>query len=231
MMMASDNTRAAARSQWFQLLALAFSHPDPALHKHLCDGGFNAALSQAGDAGLGLQLQLPEVPADFGEFEAAFIRLFQVGRKGRPQVALNAADYEELLGGESRPEFLLRHSGWYRHFGLRTDEDANELPDHLVCQLEFMCWLQHLEAVNEQAGRYRLAQGDFLERHLLPFAEVLLTTMAAARPEPMQALYLALLSTLVEGLDGLARQCITESPDAANGSVAAEPVNIVNLWG
>ncbi len=63
---------------------------------------------------------------------------------------------------------------FYRAFGLDLNEEAREVPDHIVNELEFMHFLAHLAVA---AGRGRLggsvdrrqyvhAQKDFLERHL-----------------------------------------------------------------
>ena len=106
----------------------------------------------------------------------------------------NAANYKELLGSGSHPEFLLEYNGWNSLFALKTNEDdhANELPDHIVCQFEFLAWLAHLEADcadrPELQQGYQAAQRDFCQRHLLPLLElplelVLEVTRRIAIPE------------------------------------------------
>lgn len=58
---------------------------------------------------------------------------------------------------------------FYAFFGLARAEDA-EMPDHLSVELEFMHYLTHLEAVTEgtpeELQSLRLAQRDFVQRHL-----------------------------------------------------------------
>ena len=116
------------------------------------------------------------VPAGitFSDFEADYITLFAVGDGGRPQAPLAAGDYPALLDGKTRPELLLDHVNWYKHFGLSPRDHADLLPDHVVCQLEFLSWLMHLEqtAADTTLGDgYRRAQADFSERHLRPLMQ------------------------------------------------------------
>lgn len=58
---------------------------------------------------------------------------------------------------------------FYSFFGLEREEGA-EMPDHLSVELEFMHFLTHLESQAaddpESLASLRLAQHDFIERHL-----------------------------------------------------------------
>ncbi len=150
----------------------------------------------------------------------------------RPIVSLNSADYDELLSGNDRPTFLLRYSQWYRHFGLRIAEDDNLLPDHLVCQLEFLAWLAQLEYRTEagpelQRG-YRKAQQDFIERELLPLLPLLQRALGHEAQASETANYFLWLSGVVElmAVETLALLC-EQAPPAPH----AETIEAVNLWG
>ena len=65
---------------------------------------------------------------------------------------------------------MLELKGFYSNFGLQVDSKGNELEDTLTAELDFMQFLAlkqaqaHLEGMSADA--YKLAQKDFLERHL-----------------------------------------------------------------
>ena len=89
----------------------------------------------------------------------------------------------QLLDGRPRPEVLLDHVRFYRHFGLkvRGHGEDNELPDHLCCQLEAMAWLGELEARARRehgpGGGIERAQADFLDKLLIPFLDRFVPTL------------------------------------------------------
>ena len=229
---------AKSRAQLFQMLSLGFLHPVKEFYRLIENGSYPLAVARAAQAALGMDTIMGHAQTDYQEFEANYIRLFQVGKGGRPIIYLNAGDYEELLGSGSRPEFLLEYSAWYRHFGLKTNEadQANELPDHLTCQLEFLTWLVHLEYSSadkpELQTGYQSAQRDFCQRHLCPMLDLLVTAMQRENqrnPVPSflfklvlvsQAAASTLLEKLVETLGEEALQ--TDNPDQ---------IASVNLWG
>ena len=219
---------ATHRSRLLQLLALAFAHPVPELHGLMKRGEFQQALSLAA-AGSGISITAPALlEEDFIAFEAAYIDLFEVGDRGRPRLHLHAADYPALLEGNSRPEFLLEHSQWYRHFGLKTAEDSGvEMADHILCQLELLAWLTHLEAqASDQTQRtaYRQAQADFCERHLAPLTRAIAAAMHAAP---------AFWQTVVKASCAVVETSIAQAPgSSAPGarSRSDENIDAVNLW-
>ncbi len=161
-----DELAAAARSSLYHCLATAFSFPTPELSEAFTSGGFLDDLLAAAPT-----LPFP-LPADDGlradpalaheELQQEYIRLFEVG-PGRPPCPL----YEGIhrSGRMKIMEELVR---FYEHFGLRAE--AGDLPDHLCAELEFMHYLAFKEAAALHAGAdslpYRLAQRDFLRRHL-----------------------------------------------------------------
>jgi DMSO reductase family type II enzyme chaperone len=94
--------------------------------------------------------------------EGQYIRIFDVG-PGRPPCPLYEGSHRR--GRQEILEDLVR---FYEHFGLRHQE--GDLPDHLCAELEFMHYLSFKQAAALHAGTdsepYRLAQRDFLSRHL-----------------------------------------------------------------
>ncbi len=184
----NDASSTLARARFFQLAALGFAHPRAEWHAELQSGELGRLLQASAEAGFSESLPLIRSNTSFAQQEAAYIDLFQVGRRGRPRVHLNAGEYGELCGEHSRPELLLRYASWYRHFGLAAalEGEHTELPDHLVCQLEFLCWLCQLEAGSTDSGcidGYRQAQADFIEQQLLPLMSLLTAALAQQAPE------------------------------------------------
>lgn len=232
--MTSHKQKAHARSQLLQLLALGFIHPVPEFHAVLTNGSFALALVQAAHDGLGIDCSLSETSSDFAEFEASYIDQFQIGKHGTPRVHLNAGDYEELAIDHSRPEFLLLYTAWYKHFGLtiRDDAMANELPDHITCQLELLTWLTHLEATtkdDQSRSGYRRAQRDFCQRHLAPF----LTLLVTAQQQQGSNFFRQLSSLTLQTIESLLAELGTATTDAPEDSDTSPDNNIaaVNLWG
>lgn len=231
---------ANARSQLFQLLALGFTHPVAAFHRVLADGSYAQALvTAAAKAQCSGNFSHTETHG-FDDFEADYIHQFQIGRGGKPCMALTAGDHKAIAQEQGRPEFLLEYSGWYRHFGLRINEDeaANELPDHLVCQLEFMAWLAHLEDSSqgkpESLLGYQRAQRDFLQRHLQPYLEVVVTELQhlAGRPRS-NPFYLSLAARTLEASDIMLEELNASlaAADLADTDKGPDAIAAVNLWG
>ena len=231
---------AESRSQLFQLLALGFTHPVEAFHRVLADDSYRQALVSAASAS-----QCPinfshRETVDFADLESDFILLFQMGRRGKPLVSLNAADHADIARERGRPEILLEYSGWYRHFGLRANQEGetNELPDHLVCQLEFLAWLAHLESGAEDGSElqrgYQRAQRDFLQRHLQSFLESLVTSFQqrafGAGHEPFYRSLAALLLELTDSMLEQFDRALTETDKSETGG-DSEQIAAVNLWG
>jgi DMSO reductase family type II enzyme chaperone len=235
---------AGARSRLFQMIALGFAHPVPELHSVLADGSYTKTLSSITAEAVACGALLPFTQCSFADFEADYIHLFQMGRGGKPIIALTAGDHKELNKEQGRPEFLLQYTAWYKHFGLKMnqDEGANELPDHLVCQLEFMSWLSHLEDAAQEdfalQHGYRCAQRDFLQRHLQPFLELLATELQRAADRPhSNPLHLALAVLALEVTDTLLQQfdalldTVINSSSQTTTSGDPDQITAVNLWG
>lgn len=74
---------------------------------------------------------------------------------------------------------------FYEFFGLKRAEHA-EMPDHISVELEFMHFLTHLESqvaeMPEQLQSLRLAQHDFLARHLVRLTEAVAAALNSSNP-------------------------------------------------
>ncbi len=227
---------AAARSQLYQLLALGFVHPVVEFHHTLVDGSYSSALKQVATAAHNIDGTIGKSQKQFIDYEADYIHIFQVGKRGQPVVHLNAGDYKELLDSGSRPEFLLEYSGWYRHFGLKTSEEdqANELPDHIVCQIEFLAWLSHLELTatdNLELQRgYQCAQRDFCERHLQPFLELLIIAMKKDKTAD-HSFFLKLANISLNAVTAMQDQFNKNLGDSVGQLDNPDRIASVNLWG
>jgi DMSO reductase family type II enzyme chaperone len=214
---------AESRSQLFQLLALGFTHPVEAFHRVLVDDSYRQALvSAASVSRCPINFSHRETD-DFAEFESDFILLFQMGRRGKPLVSLNAADHADIARERGRPEVLLEYSGWYRHFGLRANQEA---------------WLAHLEAgagdEPEMQQGYQRAQRDFLKRHLQAFLESLVTSFQQrAAGAGHQPFYCSLAALSLELTDSMLEQFDTTLAETDRSETGGDSQQIaaVNLWG
>jgi putative dimethyl sulfoxide reductase chaperone len=220
---------ASARSRFFQLLALGFSHPVVEFHSLLASGDFLQSLEEAADSGFSIHGEPAMSDGSFVEFEAAYIDLFQIGHRGKPRVHLRASEYEQIARDDSHPQILLQYSSWYKHFGLQTSEGdfGSELPDNIICQLEFMAWLAHLEAGASSKPDilegYQRAQRDFCDRHLLPVLNLLVVSLQQIDAH----FYLGLATLTAQAVEQLVAEFTTNLNDTPRQS---DRSSAVNLW-
>lgn len=108
-------------------------------------------LEALGDAGSGDDLAVE------------YTRLFDLGTSGPPCPLYGG------LYGDARMKTMEEAIRFYNYFGLSRIEERGELPDHLTTELEFLHYLAFREAQTladgGDAGPYRRAQRDFIERH------------------------------------------------------------------
>lgn len=179
---------AATRSAMYALFAFLFSYPDAdwvaairagevaarvqALHHALGNDTVHtaideAALSNAGQADEDLAIE--------------YTRLFDTG-----PIAL----YGGLQHG-TRMQVMEEVLRFYEHFGLGPNRQLNDLPDHLVAELEFMHYLCHQEslclAADQDAGHWQRGQRDFLQRQLGRWAPQLHPQAAEQNAHPFFA--------------------------------------------
>ena len=236
--MAAPKERARHRSCLLILLSHGYSHPNEAFHQHLLDGTYQAAVSQAHERIFGQIFSLPEVTSSLVDYEALYIELFHIGKNGTPMVGLHAGDYSDLLDGQPRPESMLDYNRWYRHFGLKVSQNdpSLDLPDHLVCQLQFLAWLSHLEAEvapgsNSVVG-YQHAQRDFIQRHAEPFVTRVADGLTKARPRSSHEPLFAALGAVTHALISHTSQELASTLDTS-GVPLSEPdaaIPAVEVW-
>ncbi len=124
------------------------------------------------------------------ELSIEYTRIFDVGGANGPPCALNSG----AAKGDTRMGLLEELVRFYNYFGLTAaGTEANELPDHLTVQFEFMYYLiqQELEhhAANESADDFIRAQRDFINRHPYSWVSVLNSSL---KTHKAPAYYLAL---------------------------------------
>lgn len=201
--MADTSERAQACAAIYRLAAVAFGHPIPEFQQALKEGRFHADFSDAWFKVTGRPWPRPPASADLAALEAGYIDAFMHGRQGKPRVPLLGGDYEALLAGQKRSNFMLNVRAFYRHFGLQAataDEGRTEEPDHLTDMLEFMAVLCHLEARalarHADPSSSRRAQRDFLQRYLVPLLEAIRAGIAAERDLALDATLVRLIEDL-----------------------------------
>ncbi len=208
-----EEVAAGARSSLYGMLATTMSFPAAGLAAALRDGEWAAA---AGEIVSRLPFDLETgalgLPASPEDLEQEYIRLFEVGPGG---------PFCPLYEGSHRPgrmkimEELVR---FYEHFGLQ--HAPGDQPDHLCAELEFMHYLCFKEAAvtsRRETGGLRLAQRDFLSRHLCAWLPRVEKRLEGAKPAP--ALYGSLVAlTLAACRRDLAwlKEC-REKPDPEIG--------------
>lgn len=162
---------ALARAQLYAQLSLLLASPRDAVAEgwgspaeavaQLALAVEGLPFSLVGASGPRPQAALEDVPAllaaDIARSHAA---LFEVGDRG-PPLALR----EELAPG-ANPAAKEEVARFYEHFGYELGEAYAWRPDHLSVLLEFMHFLAWHEAQGDQADGLRIAQRDFLRRHV-----------------------------------------------------------------
>ncbi len=176
------STEPTNRGNLYKLFSLGFRYPTPEVFKTFQDGTYLTRLwdninslphlktIHAKQAELTGKVQNSLEGVSFDDFVIECVRVFDTGTPEPP-----SPPYEGFYRPESRAATMLKVSNFYKYFGLAMSkkEGKRELPDHLCAELEFLHFLTVKEA---QAGidgnqeflkGYRLAQKDFLERHMI----------------------------------------------------------------
>lgn len=132
--------------------------------------------------------------AEAGEYESAYIALFDAGMPQPPVPLLESAHYRCVPAQQT----ALENTSFYEVLGLKVDP-ARAAPDHLHTQLEFLAVVRYLrENAENEESRKNLAQleKDFLQRHLLnwvPAAREKLTRCPVPAFSTLLSLLLAFL--------------------------------------
>lgn len=202
----------ADRSALYGLVALAFRYPSLEIFESLRNGSLAAELGDRVSRLPQLAPFLGEVPGRippemeseiegvaYRELEAGFVRTFDAGKPAPP-----CPPYEHCYREGNPGNVLVEVSEFYKHFGLAVDQEEGrrELPDHLCAELEFLHFLSFKEAQAQEEGAaellegYRLAQKDFLKRHLAHWVPQLCDRLAEKSP----FLFYAWLGRITAGL-------------------------------
>lgn len=165
-----DMASAARRSQAYGFFAALMEYPEGELTTLIRDGTIARRAREL------LCAVYPQLTKEFDwsplrdageadDLSIEYTRLFNLpGPGGGPCCSLNSSTYDS----DSRMKLLEELVRFYNFFGLTSgDAPANELPDHLTTQFEFLHFLCAREACDETetVDDYRRAQRDFLEHH------------------------------------------------------------------
>lgn len=175
----------ATRFAMYATLARALDFPTREFHAEMQDGHFRDGV-RAMIEGLPYALEREidfyglHDPSDYVDFQAEYIRLFDVGPM-RPPFPLYAGEW-----GSTRKRAMEDALRFYHFFGMKVNESCRELPDHVTVQLEFMQALAFTEgsarAAGEDASPFLRAERDFLERHPGRWWPMLRRKMAGFEP-------------------------------------------------
>lgn len=159
--MNANLTDSGTLARGYLAMAQVFSYPDADAWRRLTESG----------------LVSPALARE--DLEAEYLAAFEVGRDASPVPPFEGMHRGDL-GRDWVLEDLLR---FYEFFAVRLNEANREYPDHLATELEFLAWL----CLQEQAARHegrnveslRLAQRDFIDRHLAAWLPVFLRRLEA----------------------------------------------------
>ncbi len=158
-----------ALRQLYIFLAKSFGHPTDELYAAMANGSLMAELRS-----LACSLPFPlKIQGDFApsfsrdDFESEYINFFDLSYGSLPLCPLYESCHRDDVDRSEIHEDVIR---FWEHFGAGPCDQGRDYPDHLVAELEFLALLLTREAGALDAGKspesYRLAQLEFLERHL-----------------------------------------------------------------
>jgi DMSO reductase family type II enzyme chaperone len=199
------------RSRLYKLLALGFGFPCKELH---------ASQSELRDIAAalypGLELDLKDVNLLAPEIESLYINVID-GQAQKQACRPYETTWRE--GDHSMQQWEVKK--FYQIFGLELNKETNELPDHIVNELEFMHFLSH-QAVEASRGligdgdshrHFVHAQKDFLERHLSLWVPKFCTALQEKIDEPFYQNLAVLTAQFIK--DDL--EWVQEQYEAENG--------------
>lgn len=192
---------ALARSFVYRLLARAYEDPGESgwvwLGESSTQAGMQSActlampsISATGTTGRVAPRWPDFQPETFESFRAEYVATF--GHAARGRCPLNEIEYGDLKADPLfQPHRLADLAAFYRAFGLEVCEDADERPDHLCFELEFMTVLTAKEAyaldrrlAGDEWAICRDAQRQFLREHLGRWMPAFCRRLQATTTEP-----------------------------------------------
>lgn len=161
-------------SQVYLFLGRCFSYPERDFYEAMKDAQTKDKLSDI-IGGLPFEVKFKGIPSpslSHEDMAVEHINFFDIGYGSSPPCPLYESAYErEDMNRRDILEELLR---FYEHFDIKISDKERDYPDHLVAELELMAFLSQKEADAKDRGKdtapYRIAQMDFLERHLNAWA-------------------------------------------------------------
>jgi DMSO reductase family type II enzyme chaperone len=161
-----ENTSVEEISKVYRVLGWCFSYPESELYESLTQEDLGEEIKELVNR-LPFQMAIHpfRVVRSQEELETLYTTCFDM--------PLCPIPFQETIfrkGEVSREDVQEGVVRFYEHFGLELKSDERDFPDHLVAELEFMAFLSAKEANalahQKDATPYRLAQRDFLARHL-----------------------------------------------------------------
>ena len=160
-----DSRPVEAVSQTYALLSRCFSYPDESLEPLRSEGieeelrGMMEGLPFKVDKGI------PSISSTQEALQILYTSTFDMPM---PPCPLTEAFHRR--GEAARDDIIEGVTRFYEHFGVGLKESERGSSDHLAAELEFMAYLSGKEVDAIKRGKdpnpYRLAQRDFLVRHL-----------------------------------------------------------------
>jgi len=176
---------------FYRFFASAFGAPTRGRFESLGDPGLGHTLRQLWTE-LEREAEFPGATAfqDYGDYEATYIALFDVGVPQPPVPLLESAHQQTLPAQQT----ALENTHFFEVLGLKADT-SQFAPDHLVTQLEFLAAVRYTrENTTDTDNRSSLVrlERDFLERHLLNWLPAAEKKLRQQKP-PLFPLLLTLL--------------------------------------
>ena len=180
----------------YRLFAFVFGRPTPDRYEWLQRTELAAALEALWKR-LGCEGAFPDTSRyeTYGDYEATYIAVFDVGVPQPPVPLLESVHYKVLPAQQT----ALENTYFHEVLGLRADT-SRYAPDHLVTQLEFLAAVRYArEYAPEKANQQDLArlERDFLERHMLNWLPAAGQKLKR-QPQPIFSVLFSLLIAVVD---------------------------------
>ncbi|CAB1369240.1 molecular chaperone TorD family protein [Denitratisoma oestradiolicum] len=180
---------AVSMGRGWLLLAKLFDHPDAALIQAYASGRLRqqvleifTAIDPALVSALGENAFVGETDPD--ALASDYSRLFYLGERDTPLCSLHEGEHRG-----HRMEVMEEVLRFYKHFGLVIARSPNEMPDHLVSELEFLHFLSFQHARYQKHGQngsaFQRAGADFLTRHAGRWMPDIHASLVAAGGHPL----------------------------------------------
>lgn len=197
----SIDDAAAARSEIYRVLADALEFPSRDFHGEVREGAFRERVAAAIGAlpyviGVDVDLAALDDASEYVDFQGEYMRLFDVGAV-RPPCPLYGGEW----GIGTRKRSMEEAVRFYRFFGMKVDQSARELPDHVTVELEFLQVLAFTEGMTRARGvdpaSLLRAQCDFIDRHPGRWWPMLQRKLPGESPSPFYGALVALTGAVL----------------------------------